>query len=316
MRSFCTIITSNYFPFAVALYKSLIKFHSTEKLIVLVIDDGPLPLSADPYPGISMLRVDDVFSCPEADLLYHKYHEQSTDALRWSFKPLLIRYLLDQGFQKVIYTDCDIFFFNDYEFLFEELDKFNVLLTPCWRTIDYEQSEDEFNALYTDGLFNAGFIAAGKEGLPAIKWWMHACSYRIEINPDKGLFVDQKYLDVLPLMFERIKIIQHKGCNVAFWNQHLCKRVKYGDEVKINGEFPIIFMHITNNYIIEFLEGQDPLLYPYFKKFEKIFEESGFTLKQYSKDLPEYNPPGCIVLLKRKLKLRTRFKKIIHNWTK
>lgn len=316
MRCFCTIITSNYFPYAVALYKSLLAIHSSERLIVLVVDDGILPLSSDDYAGITILKIDDIYNYLGADILFNNYSDRQEDALRWAFKPLFLAYLLEQGFQKVIYTDCDIFFFNDYELLFNELETAHVILTPCWRTTDYEQSEEEFNALYTDGLFNTGFVGVNSEGMPAMRWWLHVCTYKIEVNPEKGLYVDQKYLDVLPIMFDHIKIIKHKGCNVAFWNQHLCKRTPKDNEVWINGEYPIIFMHITHHYVIEFLEGQDPLLFPYFKKYERVFEESGFTLKQYVKGLPEYNPPGAIIKLKRKLMVRTRVKKILRNWIK
>src|SRR2546423_3987939 len=126
MRAFCTIITSNYIPHALALYKSIIQFNSHEKLFILVVDNNNIVVDLNDYAGIEIIRYDSIHAYMQADYLFHKYNGQDMNALRWSLKPVLISYLLNKSFEKIIYVDCDIFFFNDFEFLFKELDRSNI----------------------------------------------------------------------------------------------------------------------------------------------------------------------------------------------
>ncbi len=35
-----------------------------------------------------------------------------------------------------------------------------------------------------------------------------------------GLFVDQKWMNLAPGLFEHIAILRHAGCNMAYWNLH------------------------------------------------------------------------------------------------
>jgi hypothetical protein len=313
MRTFCTIITSDYFPYAAVLYQSLIQFNKNEKLIVLVCDDGIVKFEETSYPGIKLIKIDKLYQFGETDLLYKKYALDEMDAFRWSMKPVLLRYLLQSGYQQAVYVDCDIFFFDDYNFLFSGLNEYDVLLTPSWRTNEPGQHREEFIALYTDGLYNAGFIGASHNGIPALEWWTRACLFKVEINHSEGLFVDQKYLDAMSIMFSNVGTVQHKGCNIAFWNQHVCKRIQVNGKVLINGGQPIVFIHFSNKYIQELLDGNDPLIFPYFQKYENTFAKTGFQLSHFIKSLPEYRKPNSLQLMKRKLLVRTRFKQFMHK---
>jgi len=313
VRTFCTIITSNYFPYAAALYRSLIKFHEDEKLIVLVCDEGSLNFSTSAFPGIEIIRLKNIMSFGETERLYSKYYHDNMDAFRWSMKPVLLTYLLKNGYEKLMYVDCDIFFFNDYDFLFDDLNTSSILLTPSWRTIDYKKNEEEFLSLYTDGLYNAGFIAASKIGIAALEWWTQACSYKIAIDCEHGLFVDQRYLDAMPLMFPNIKAVSHKGCNISVWNQHECRRILVDQEVLIDGKDPIVFIHFNNNYIKELLEGRDHLLFPHLKQYEATFNELGYRLSDFISGLPHHKEVGTLEKLKHKTLLRTRMKNFLHK---
>jgi hypothetical protein len=309
MRTFCTIITGNYFPYAAVLYKSLIQFNPDEILHILICDDGPLEINSSEYPNIKLHRISDIYHVYKTDVIVQKYGDGQLDALRWSLKPVYISYLLEKGFEKVIFADCDLYFFNNYEFLIAELDKHILLLTPGRTTANPFVHEEEFLSGFKYGLFNAGFIGAGKKSIPVLRWWTDCCSYKIETNFENGLFVDQKYLDALPVLFDNIGIIRHRGCNIAFWNQHECKRVLKNGEVFINGEYPIVFIHFTNKYIPEILAGNDPLLLPYFRDYEKIFKQSGYDLNEFIPGMPEYKEPSVLIKLKRKLLIRTRIKR-------
>ena len=308
MRTFCTIITSDYFPYAITLYRSILELHPEETLCILVCDEGKITLDQEKFPNVQLHRFNDIFKEYKADELIVKYRNDK-DALRWSLKPVYINYLLGKDFEKVLYTDCDLFFFADYGFLFEKLDQYNILLTPGNTTGNPYVSEEEFLSGYRYGFYNAGFIGANTKGIDALKWWANCCSYRVETSFEEGLFVDQRYLDALPVRFPNIGIIRHKGCNIAFWNQHECKRVLVSNKVLINGEDPVIFIHFTNKYIPELLVGHDPLIYPFYLIYEATFSKSGKNIKEFIPGLPEYKKSPKLIRFKRKLLIRTRIKR-------
>jgi len=309
MRTFCTIITSNYFPYAAALYRSLEKIRPDEQLQVLVADEGELAVDPAQYKGIHIVRASEIYNHLQADQLYAAYGMQQPDALRWGLKPVLLSYLLHKGFDKVIFADCDLCFFNSYEFLFDLLNHHSILLTRSGTTRNPELHAEEFLSGFQYGQFNAGFVGASKAGLPALEWWARCCRYSVETNFEKGLFVDQKYLDAMPVLFPGTHIVRHDGCNIAFWNQHEYPRSIEDGELRISKNFPVVFVHFTSKYIPELLAGNDALILPLFREYEKIFEANGHSVRSFIPVLPEYKEPSSLLKLKHKLLLRTRIKR-------
>ncbi|MBK9568929.1 MAG: hypothetical protein IPO53_02675 [Chitinophagaceae bacterium] len=113
-----------------------------------------------------------------------------------------------------------------------------------------------------NGLFNAGFVGASKKGLPALKWWSGACHYKIDRQPELGIFVDQKYLDILPVEYPDIEILQHRGCNIACWNMDTNKRTICNGKLLINDKYEAVFIHFTHETIQQILNGNDYQLRP------------------------------------------------------
>lgn len=316
MRTFCTIITSNYLPYAITLHNSLKRIKGHETLHILIADTQNPKVSKEDHPGIHLIYCNELYTKPFADRIFEKYQNQKEDYLRWALKPVLLRYLLDKGFEKVIYTDCDICFFSNYDFLFDSLNNHGVLLSPSRTTSDPFLHEDEFLSGYKYGQFNGGFIGVTNRGIQMLDWWANCCIYKMEINFEAGLFVDQKYLDAAPVLFSNVGIVEHRGCNIAFWNQHECKRIRKGNQTFINGTYPIVFIHFTNKYIPELLEGNDSDIYPYYLEYQNIFSKTGHSLKEFIPNMPEYKEPGPIQKLKRKVMLRTRFKRWLYRLSK
>lgn len=310
MQAFCTIITSNYFAYAATLYRSLIRFNPSARLYILVVDDKfAMPEYIEQMKSITVLTASQIYKEPYADTIFSKYGIENPDALRWALKPVLMMMLLKQGISKLIFADCDLFFFNDYQFLFDELDRHDLILTRGATTRNPHLHEEEFISGYQYGQFNAGFVGAKNGAIPALQWWATCCAYRVETNFNDGLFVDQKYLDAMPVLFSTTGIVRHEGCNIAFWNQHEYKREMVDGQLLINATFPVVFIHFTNKYIPELLEGNDPLIYPYYKIYEECFLLSGHSIREYIPGLAEYKKAGPLLRIKRKLLIRTRIKR-------
>jgi hypothetical protein len=266
MNSFCTIITPNYMPYALALRESLIEFNADTILYIFVseYENGLKEHIEGNYSNTYVLYPDELCEQGLGRELFEKYHAVEKDSFRWSMKSVLLQHLLQNvGLSAVIYVDSDIHFYDDSSFLFELLECNSMILTPHNRSLFPQGSPENFSKNFTEGLFNAGFVGASINAIPILEWWGRACSYKCDKDISNGFFVDQKYLDILPVRFEHVLPIQHKGCNVAEWNINDCQRSIVNGEILINGNYPIVFIHFVTYTIIRILNGEDPYLLPH-----------------------------------------------------
>lgn len=297
-KAYCTIISSDYLCYALALNSSLLKFDPSVEFNILVADnDVDSLLISRYYDNVKIFNAKQLCSDGSAKRLYDQYAGSSLDCFRWSMKPVYINHLLTQGYEQVFFLDPDLLFFSAFDFLSDDLAGHGVLLTPHWRASNPSIDSDNFLILQTSGLFNAGFIGVSKAGMTAMEWWANACAYRCEKKPDKGFFVDQGYLDLMPVYFNNIKIERHRGCNVANWNQVECKRVAATDGVvRINGVWDIVFIHFTESTIRGIQSGQDALLRPYLKQYLNTLERFRNEVRSWSAKLGSHVVPELTTL--------------------
>jgi lipopolysaccharide biosynthesis glycosyltransferase len=265
MNHFCTITTADHAYKVFALFDSLLHYNREVCLHVLVTDSF-FPESNSPQLKVYFL--DEVRKGePVADQIIKKY-SHDRDKLRWSMKPAFLKYLLTKNeTTKLIYLDNDIFFFNDYDFLFDYLNQHSFALTPHNYERSPDHSQNMLEANYRVGLYNAGFVGVNKNAINTLQWWAECCLYKCEKNPFRGTFDDQKYLDLVPVMCEDALIVRHQGCNVAEWNRYVCLRENIDGEILINGKYPIVFIHFNYTTIREILNGNDLLLNGFFNQY-------------------------------------------------
>ena len=275
----CTIVTTSHLRYALALTHSLRQFDLAAPMAILISDHdgGALPEGLPAMAGNTRFYSPADFAGePRADQLYKLYADKDKDAYRWSMKSVLIRRLLaKEGFDKVIYLDCDIYCHGDYRFILAELDRYSIVLTPHWRVIDPRQDEGEFRLLHYHGIYNGGVVAANRSAVDAMRWWADACAFRCEKNALRGAYVDQKYLEHFPILFDNVRILPHRGCNLGCWNIATCPRSNDpGGKVVICGKWPVIFIHFNYATVQAILAGRDPLLAPYLRERDKMLERS------------------------------------------
>lgn len=300
--NFCTIATADYLPFVRTLFHSL-KTKGLNCVLHVFLTSNERPPEEI---GIEWYLPEDFYHHDNFILLFEKYRSNSNN-LRWSLKPFFLSQLL-QKVEKIIYLDNDVFFFNKYDFLFDELDTFSFLLTPHWTCFEPIPYFDNFKISYQIGLFNAGFIGANRRSLSTLNWWLQLCLNRMEINIAEGFYVDQRYLDMAMIVDQNAGILRHLGCNVASINMHQNTRVKSNDNVLIEGKFPIVFIHFNGETITHIQNRNDSLLRPYYDAYQKAFALTGFELTDYrarKKDI------SVSVDIKRRLKIRTRLKQFV-----
>jgi len=312
MEGFCTIITDDYFPRAAALFESIKMFDNALSLHILIADKNTSPQIRPASERINITTIDQLASYPLVKELYKKYAHISFNNFRWSLKPIFASYLLRSGFDKIIYLDCDMFFVNDYHFLWSELDNNDIILTPHWNNTKPSLNKNGFLSNFTSGLFSAGFFGVSKKGLVALDWWANACHFMMGENIKIGVHDDQRYLDIFPILFENTKILRHRGCNIGSWNFEESKRTLVNGKVLINAKYPVIFIHFDNMIVSTILKGHDGLLKPYLDQYISTFKNLGYDLSVFIHS-EEYSKAGILRKVKWKLKLRTRLKRLLYK---
>lgn len=270
-RTFCTIITKSHLRFAHALHYSYNQFEAFDTK-VLVVDSDKLSFDFEANDfGVKYYFREDIEG-EYADEFYRKYFlRKKIDHYRWAMKSVFINSLISEGYTKVIYVDSDLFFYKNPAFLFDELNQNSMLLTPQHHRSDPFEDKVDFLRNFKHGHFNAGFVACNGEAVAALNWWAKMCLYKMERNAKKSLFDDQGYLDLMPMLFEGVKIMFHKGCNVSF-NPQECQRVMVNGEMMINGKYPVIFLHFRKDAIKAILDGRDPLLQAHLNDYLLFFK--------------------------------------------
>lgn len=280
--AFCTIITADYIPFALALRESILAF-SDEVSFHILIADEKTSLKAkieNEYPNTTISYPEEVCCNKIGKEIYSKYYEQQISVFRWSMKPIFVSYLLKNNkYEKVIYCDADIYFFNNYDFLLNLLNEDDLLLTPHWRSSDPIIDYPNFEILYTSGLYNGGFLASNQGGIKALEWLASASLTICIKDPSKGQFFDQTHFNLLPIYFEKVRVIKHRGCNVACWNMIECVRTisDENEQVLIANKYPVIFIHFTQSTMNGIVSGVDKLLMPHLKEYV-------YSVNQYCKE--------------------------------
>lgn len=269
---FCTISTESHLYKCFALAKSLEAFGGN--LVILLVDKQ---IGQQKLPtNIRFIYLSD-FQESVAQAIIKKYNANK-DKLRWSLKPVLLKYLL-ASYNKVIYVDNDIHFFGSFDFLFDMLGDSSILLTPHDYPRDPTKNQNWFEANFRVGLYNAGFVGVCKKALPTLDWWGNACLYRCEKNYWRGLFDDQKYLDLIPIIDENCHIVRHPGCNASEWNASIRNRTYENGQHIISGKYLLVFYHF-NQYAINQLDTHDLLWQEYLACLSNYQEDSNKLPKQ------------------------------------
>jgi len=316
MITFCTIITADYIHSALSLYNSLKEQKSKlnfDFCILIANDDIEFKQLEEVYNPVKIVYTSTLYKDKYTKRIQDKYQNDNLDCFRWSMKPVLLKYLLEIGYDQAFYLDSDIYFYNSFSFLIEELENNSILLSPHWRSPNPYVDQRNFHALLTQGLFNGGFVGASKKAVPALEWWAKVCTYECTKASGRGLYVDQGYLHLMPIYFEGVKIIKHKGCNVAAWNQIECKRSKNdAGQVLINGKWEIIFVHFSRETEDKILFGDDKILKPYLDKYRDSRKKFSSWIPKDYKSKSSQQKKSDPLIKKAKRYLRTIKSKLIN----
>lgn len=240
-KAIFTICSRNYLAYALTLQQS-VKTHEPDTPFFIYLADDPLD------PGMTV----DAQIIPARDLALpmmldmafrYTVMEFNTAIKADCFLDLLTR----RGFDAAIYLDPDIQVFAP---LAEVNAAFSngasAVLTPhLLGPLGPDARPGEADIMQS-GIFNLGFgaFAAKPESLAFIKWWAGKLHTDCYSAPEKGMFVDQRFVDFAPAFIANLSILRHCGYNVAYWNLARRKVTAVGTGWKVNEE-PLVFFHFS-----------------------------------------------------------------------
>ncbi len=241
-----TSAACNYVPKVRLLFESVRKFHPEAVLHLLLADELPpgLDLSGETLDVVTQAKD---LGIPDFQgwAFCHSIVELAT-----AIKPFYLRQLLASGdADQVIYLDPDTVLFSRLDDVCEALSSCNLVLTP-----HQTEPEDCIQGILDNelcslrhGAYNLGFIAvaATDEGRRFAQYWAERCYFFCRSEVYNGLFTDQKWIDLVPGMFDGVCISRSPRHNVAPWNlsQREISLDSHGQHW-VNGE-PLGFYHFT-----------------------------------------------------------------------
>ena len=248
--AYFSICSLNYLHYARTLAQSLvaadpsIDFHLfvADRWNERIIRSAP-ELRAIPLSALGVLHL--------LDMAFRYQQIEFNTAL----KPFCIEFLFDQrGYHRVVYLDPDIFVLKPLSHvaqLFAE--GADCILTPhITRPIDDGRLLSELDVMRA-GTYNLGFCAFARtpDARSFIAWWGGKLATQCLVEPNCGIFVDQRYCDFAPAFIARTAILRHPGYNLAYWNLSYRPMTRVHGEYRTGGE-PVHFVHFSG------LEPQNP----------------------------------------------------------
>lgn len=238
-----TIVSGNYLAYARVLGSSLQEFQPDFDFRVLIVDRKTKLLEeAVLESGLNVMFAEDL-GLPDKERLFYKY---DIVELNTALKPTLIKQVFAMGYEHVLYLDPDIRVFASLDPVMIALQDADIVLTPHSMSPVMDGSRPSDVDFLRTGAYNLGFIGL-KNSIQAnamLDWWETRCLGMGFIDPGFGIFVDQKWIDLVPSYFTSVHILRHPGCNVAYWNLHERGLSSVSGQLYANDK-PLIYFHFS-----------------------------------------------------------------------
>jgi glycosyltransferase involved in cell wall biosynthesis len=237
-----TIIARNYLAHARVLAASLARHNPAARLHVVILDDADHRIA--PEPSFDVIRPDELPFDPPSDFHTMAAIYDVTE-LATAVKPWAFQHLFDRGAMVAIYLDPDIEVFDSLRPIEPLTRKHGIVLTPhLTEPLPQDGKLPDERGLMISGIYNLGFLAVSAEAAPAfLQWWRERLRRDCLNDPASGLFVDQRWIDFAPALFET-GILKDPGYNVAYWNLPHRALTRDGDRILVNGQ-PLRFFHYS-----------------------------------------------------------------------
>lgn len=215
-RAIVTVVTRNYLAYAKALMRQCEAHEPRADRFVVVADRLPAGEVAD-VPNATIVYGDElgIERWPRYSFQYTPFE------LACALKPHAVRALMSSsGYREIVYLDSDMGLYGPLSPVWKVLEKDSIVLTPHLLRPMPEGGAQPYETLFAYlGTFNAGFIAVRDTdtGRAFVNWWMAMLRKDCIVDPPRGVYVDQRWLCLVPGLFPGVCILRHAGVNAGHW---------------------------------------------------------------------------------------------------
>ena len=245
MRIAFTVCSANYLPYAKALADSLLQHNPGYQFVMALADTfrGYDAAFSAPHRIVPVTEM----NLPYLDEMNGRYN---VFELSCALKPFVSEYLLHThpDCETIFYFDSDILLFGPLTLAETVLQTHSLVLTPHLSVaLQYQTGiATELDVLHT-GLYNAGFfgLQRGAEGFAFLRWWQQRLRLHCFNDAAHGLFVDQLWLSLVPVLFRECFVLYDPGYNLAYWNFPERSLTEVNGRLTVNEKHPLIFYHYS-----------------------------------------------------------------------
>lgn len=242
-RAIFTICSNNYVPMAKVLLASAKRHHPEATLYLCLADEIASEQGFYPADGVEIVPAKEL-GVPDFQGFAFRYDVMEFNT---ALKPFMFRHLLAKGHRSVIYFDPDVEVFARLEQVCSLLDEgASFVLTPHLTKPSERDTYPDDVGIMLAGIYNLGFLAvgAGREANEILRWWSRRLTYQCVNDQPNGIFVDQKFMDLVPGFADGAKILRDPSYNVAYWNLHQRALSGDGGMWTVDGR-PLCFFHFS-----------------------------------------------------------------------
>lgn len=256
-----TLCSNNYLAQAIVLGKSLKHYNPDVEFNIGLIDKKNEKINYNNLP-FEIIEVEEI-GIPNFNEMVERYN---ITELNTAVKPFYFNYFWNKFEKKdvIIYLDPDICIYSKFDDLNEQLNTYDIVLTPhCTHPINDDKLPTENNFLNA-GLYNLGFLAIqkSKNAKEMINWWADRLIDRAFNDFEKGMFTDQLWMNFTPLFFKKVLVYKNFGYNMAYWNLHERTLSTTLNSNFVNETNPLVFFHFS---------GYNPLKPDVISKYQNRF---------------------------------------------
>lgn len=245
MKIAFTLCSNNYLAQAKTLGDSLLKYNADYKYFIILVDEFSIEIDYGFFDSFEIIPASQL----ELEHLPSFIERYNIIELNTVIKPFAFQFLFDKySPQHIHYFDPDILICNSIAEIDSNFKENSILLTPhITRPKNFDDFTNEITFLQF-GIYNLGYCGFKNDQTSKkwLKWWADRVKDNCYIKTEEGLFVDQKWMNYATLFFEKLKVLKHPGCNVAYWN--LNEREISSNRNKgflVNESFNLLFFHFS-----------------------------------------------------------------------
>lgn len=230
MDAACTLVAKPNLAHARVLARSFRAVHPEIPFVVGLTDrvDGRFDPAAEPFDVAEL----EAFEPPDGGALRFRYEQQE---LSYAATPLLLAHLLDRGFRRVLFFKQESMVPARHDATLELLARHAIVLTPHLLEPLGDPAR-ELDVLLA-GTYNLGFlgVADARPARAFLAWWRERLRTHCEHAVHRGLHYEQRWVDLVPGMFDGVHVLRDPAANVGHWSLPERRVELAGDAVLVDG---------------------------------------------------------------------------------